>query len=76
MSKYEYIELWEAETKTLIDKVNEAGQEGWKLVGYTIADGGNASAMMERETEIPKQNIQPSIDERYETTINFNPLDK
>lgn len=51
MKKYEYMELYDSEVVPLVDKVNEAGQEGWRLVGYTIADGGKTLAMMEREKD-------------------------
>ena len=68
-------------------KVVEEIQEAIKRVcGLNKSDGTPVTAshieqmlfilLNNLKREEPKQNVQPSRDERYETTINFNPLDK
>lgn len=50
MKKYEYKVVQDYATKRFsLDDVNALGQEGWRVVSYTIADGGQECCLLERE---------------------------
>jgi hypothetical protein len=62
--KYEYIELYSGDNsvKSLIDQINEKGQEGYKLITSSVTSEGDQWALMERQfgTEIiTKQTFNP-----------------
>jgi len=48
--KYEYKQLTNLPDSTIqfIDEINDMARDGWRLVAYSVSDGGYEQCLMER----------------------------
>jgi hypothetical protein len=50
--KYEYKTLEESDTfKFTLDDVNKLGQEGWRVVWWSIVDSGKETILLEKQID-------------------------